>query len=118
MTTRNNFTPSQRFGVSSLIALGVTTLTAGAIKERDRATAARHVGAILILGGLIRWAIRPLFIQLRDLYASAHQQGFDQGWHEGRRSARPVVVELDDYRKDSAIHQSDYVCPPNADANG
>lgn len=118
MATRN-FTPSRRLGFSSLIALGVILFAGGAITDRDRTAAARHTGAILILGGLVRWAVRPLFIQLRDLYASAHQQGFEQGWHEGRRSARPVVVPLNRRRDDRAATEAteaDFVTP-NADAN-
>lgn len=94
----HNYTPSKRFAYCAVLALGTTALTVGLAADHDWAADARMVGEILIFGAVARWAIRPVFIALRDLYESAHQQGFDQGWHEGRRSARPVVINLEDYR--------------------
>lgn len=61
-------------------------------------------GAALIVlnAGLIRWAVRPMFIALRDLFEAGHQQGFDQGWNErGEQPLRPVSI-LDDYRAESS----------------
>jgi hypothetical protein len=42
----------------------------------------------------IRLHLRPA----SDAYEQGHQAGFDKGWVEGRRSARPVVIDLDDRR--------------------
>lgn len=61
-------------------------------------------GAVLVAGNaaLIRWAVRPMFIALRDLFEAGHQQGFDQGWNErGEQPVRPVTI-LDDYRAESS----------------
>jgi hypothetical protein len=32
-----------------------------------------------------------------DAYEQGHQAGYDKGWRAGRRSARPVVVDLTEW---------------------
>lgn len=99
--TAHDFTPSKRLAVCVVGACGVAIAAIGVASDRNWGADARYVGAILIAGAVGRWAVRPLFISMRDLYATAHQQGFDQGWHEGRLSALPSVVHLSDYREQS-----------------
>jgi hypothetical protein len=103
----HNYTPSKRFAYCAVLAVGGAILTVGLVADRDWASDARAIGEILIFGGVARWAIRPLFMSLRDLYASAHDQGYDQGWSDGRRTARPVVVPMDDYRPHALSDETD-----------
>lgn len=95
----HDFLPSRRRSVCLVLAVGAVTLCAGVADERSWATGARYVGAVLLAAGAARWAVRPLFISLRDLYASAHQQGYENGYQDGRRIGHPVLVNLDDYRR-------------------
>jgi hypothetical protein len=56
------------------------------------------LGAVLATACVICSAIRLHLRPVSDAYEQGHQAGFDKGWVEGRRSARPVVIDLDDRR--------------------
>jgi hypothetical protein len=56
------------------------------------------LGAVLATACVVCSAIRLHLRPASDAYEQGHQAGFDKGWVEGRRSARPVVIDLDDRR--------------------
>lgn len=103
----HDFRPSLRRDLCLLAAAGVAAAVASVAPDRDWKSGARVASAILLGGAMARWAVRPLFIPLRDLYASAHQQGFEQGWQEGRVRDLPKVVQLNEYRLSDALLELD-----------
>jgi hypothetical protein len=56
------------------------------------------LGAVLATACVICSTIRLHLRPASDAYEQGFQAGFDKGWVEGRRSARPVVIDLDDRR--------------------
>lgn len=56
------------------------------------------LGAVLSTACIICSTIRLHLRPASDAYEQGHQAGFDKGWTEGHRTARPVVVNLDDHR--------------------
>lgn len=103
----HDFVPSQRLGLAFVLAVGAAAYVVGTAEDRDWMADIRRVGAMLLFAGFIRWAVRPIFISLRDIYVSAHQQGFDKGWQERGRGQRPVVVDLDEYRGNAELAPSE-----------
>lgn len=110
LPTLHEFIPSRRRGFCLMFIAGAAVFAVGVVADRNWPSDARFVGGALFVAGLARWSVRPIFISLRDLYASAHQQGYDQGWSEGRRTERPVLLHLDDYRSEPV--QADIAAGP------
>src|ERR1035437_5496691 len=96
MSTHDNYIPSNRTIFYLVLGIGAVTFTAGILDSQNWGADARTAGAVILVGGLVRWAVPPAFAAQLDIYRSPHQQGHDQGWHEGRRSARPVVIRMED----------------------
>jgi hypothetical protein len=75
------------------LAAGATMVGEG--WEADDRLFTLGVGVCLAAVGwlLAAWYARPL----SDAYEQGHQAGFDKGYCEGRRVARPVVVDLTEW---------------------
>lgn len=79
-------------------ALGCAAFAGGVIYCSDDV---RQVGIVLLTAAVVRVVMAPAFRSTTELFEKAHEQGFNEGWHEGHRHGRPVVVPLhDDYAGD------------------
>jgi hypothetical protein len=80
---------------ASISTLGLLAFSCGAYFDAlDIGGDIRQIGSMLLVGALVRtWCIRPLRPQ-SDAFAQGYQQGLDQGWTQGHRAARPVVVPI------------------------
>jgi hypothetical protein len=56
------------------------------------------LGAVLATACVICYTIRLHLRPASDAYEQGFQAGHNKGYWEGHRSARPVVVNLDDHR--------------------
>jgi hypothetical protein len=83
-----------RYGV---LAAGATMLCVG-WREDVRLL---HVGATVLLAA-VGWLLAVRHGKpASDAYEQGHQAGYDKGYCEGRRVARPVVVDLKPWDEDS-----------------
>lgn len=101
--------PARRYDFSLLMIGGIALMGCALFDDHDWPSDLRFVGGILLLGGLIRWAVRPLFISVRDLYTAGVQQGHETGYQEGRRAHLQMVVPLtllEDYKAEKAEREA------------
>jgi hypothetical protein len=81
------------------VAFACATILTGAGWAVDDHLFACGLASLLVVGVAFSHAllIRPA----SDAYEQGHQAGFDKGYMEGRRVARPVVVDLKPWDEDS-----------------
>lgn len=76
-------------------AMGAAAFVVGASLDiSDLGGAIRQVGALVLVGVIVKSCIRPALQPQAESFAAGFQQGLDQGYTRGHREARPVVVRF------------------------
>lgn len=75
--------------------LGAAAFVVGASLDiSDIGEAIRQVGALALVGVIVKTCIKPALKPQSESFAAGLQQGLDQGYTAGHRAARPVVVPI------------------------
>lgn len=90
-----------------LICIGGFTYLTAAILDDDMYGAIRAAGVVLLIGGIVRATmlatVRKIIQPQADVYEAGVEQGYDKGYHDGRRSVKLSVVPI---CKDQELIQS------------
>jgi hypothetical protein len=79
-------------GYRTLATIGTLLFVTGAALDGLDAADMRALGAVIVVASLARWSIRPALIPQIDLYRAGHESGYDEGFHDGRRSIPLRVI--------------------------
>jgi hypothetical protein len=81
------------------VAVACATILTGVGWARSDHLFACGLAFLLVAG--VAFSHSLLVRPISDVYEQGHQAGFDKGYMEGRRVARPVVVDLKPWDEDS-----------------
>lgn len=84
-----------KVSTSTMAIIGAAAFVLGvSLDLSDLGGAIRQLGALILVGVLVKSCIRPALKPQTEAFERGLQQGLDQGWALGYREARPVLVPI------------------------